>query len=93
MIAALFGGLARWLWRHSFFTRANLPLLLPAQKVGAAAGLLTALVYVALAGFGIPAQRTLLMLTVVSAALWLGRIASISHVLCLSITVVLLCDP
>lgn len=93
MIAALFGGLARWLWRHSFFTRANLPLLLPAQKVGAAAGLLTALVYVALAGFGIPAQRTLLMLTVVSLALWLGRIASISHVLCLSITVVLLCDP
>ena len=93
MIAALFGGLARWLWRHSFFTRANLPLLLPAQKVGAAAGLLAALVYVALAGFGIPAQRTLLMLAVVSVALWLGRIASVSHVLCLAITVVLLCDP
>ncbi|CAM8648370.1 ComEC Predicted membrane metal-binding protein [Oxalobacteraceae bacterium] len=93
MIAALFGGLARWLWRHSFFTRANLPLLLPAQKVGAAAGWLTALVYVALAGFGIPAQRTLLMLTVVSVALWLGRITSVSHVLCLSIIVVLLCDP
>ena len=93
MIAALFGGLARWLWRHSFFTRANLPLILPAQKVGAAAGLLAALVYVALAGFGIPAQRTLLMLAVVSVALWLGRIASVSHVLCLSITVVLLCDP
>ncbi len=93
MIAALFGGLARWLWRHSFFTRANLPLILPAQKVGAAAGLLAALVYVALAGFGIPAQRTLLMLAVVSVALWLSRIASVSHVLCLSISVVLLCDP
>jgi competence protein ComEC len=93
MIAALFGGLARCLWRHSFFTRANLPLILPAQKVGAAAGLFAALVYVALAGFGIPAQRTLLMLAVVSIALWLGRIASVSHVLCLSITVVLLCDP
>ena len=93
MIAALFAGLARWLWRHSFFTRANLPLLLPAQKVAAAAGLCAALVYVALAGFGIPAQRTLLMLAVVSIALWLGRIAAVSHVLCLSITVVLLCDP
>jgi competence protein ComEC len=93
MIAALFGGLASWLWRHSFFTRANLPLMLPAQKVAAAAGLLAALVYVALAGFGIPAQRTLLMLSVVSIALWLGRIASVSHVLCLSMTVVLLCDP
>lgn len=93
MIAALFGGLARWLWRHSFFTHASLPLLLPAQKIGAAAGLFAALVYVALAGFGIPAQRTLLMLAVVSVALWLGRITSVSHVLCLSITVVLLCDP
>ena len=93
MIAALFGGLAHWLWRHSFFTRANLPLMLPAQKVGAATGLFAALVYVALAGFGIPAQRTLWMLAVVSVALWLGRIASVSHVLCLSITVVLLCDP
>jgi len=93
MIAALFGGVARWLWRHSFFTRADLPLLLPAQKVGVLAGWLAALVYVALAGFGIPAQRTLLMLTVVSLALWLGRIASVSHVLCLSVAVVLLCDP
>ena len=93
MIAALFGGLTSWLWRHSFFTRANLPLLLPAQKVSAAVGLLAALVYVALAGFGIPAQRTLLMLAVVSVALWLGRIASVSLVLCVSITMVLLCDP
>ena len=93
MIAALFGGMLRWLWRHSFFTRANLPLIVPAQKIGAAAGLLAALVYVALAGFGIPAQRTLLMLAVVSAALWLGRIAAVSQVLCLAITVVLLCDP
>ena len=93
MIAALFGGMLRWLWRHSFFTRANLPLLVPAQKIGAAAGLLAALVYVALAGFGIPAQRTLLMLAVVAAALWLGRIAAVSQVLCLAVTVVLLCDP
>ena len=93
MIAALFGGILRWLWRHSFFTRANLPLLVPAQKIGAAAGLLAALVYVALAGFGIPAQRTLLMLAVVAAAFWLGRIAAVSQVLCLAVTVVLLCDP
>lgn len=93
MIAALFGGMLRWLWRHSFFTRANLPLIVPAQKIGALAGLLAALIYVALAGFGIPAQRTLLMLAVVSIAMWLNRIASVSQVLSLAITVVLLCDP
>jgi competence protein ComEC len=93
MIAALFGGCLRWLWRHSFFTRANLPLIAPAQKVGALAGLLAALIYVALAGFGIPAQRTLLMLAVVSMAMWMNRIASVSQVLSLAIAVVLLCDP
>jgi competence protein ComEC len=93
MIAALFGGTLRWLWRYSFFTRANLPLLVPAQKIGAAAGLLAAFFYVALAGFGIPAQRTLLMLAVVSLAVWTGRLASVTHVLCLAIAVVVLCDP
>lgn len=93
MIAALFGGMLRWLWRHSFFTRANLPLIMPSQKIGALAGLLAALVYVALAGFGIPAQRTLLMLAVVSMAMWMNRIASVSQVLSLAIMVVLLCDP
>ena len=93
MIATLFGGLLRWLWRHSFFTRASLPLILPAQKAGAAAGWLAALLYVALAGFGIPAQRTLLMLTVVCAALWAGRIASVGQVLSLAVVVVLLADP
>ena len=31
MVAALFAGFIQWLWRHSFFTRASLTLLLPAQ--------------------------------------------------------------
>ncbi len=66
---------------------------MPAQKIGALAGLLAALVYVALAGFGIPAQRTLLMLAVVSVAMWMNRMASVSQVLSIAITVVLLCDP
>ncbi|MES2263522.1 MAG: ComEC/Rec2 family competence protein [Pseudomonadota bacterium] len=55
MIAGLFALAASWLWRHSFFTRAQLPLLLPAQKVAAIAGMLAALLYVLLAGFGVPA--------------------------------------
>ena len=93
MIAGLFALLASSLWRHSFFTSMQLPLLLPAQKVAALTGVAVALLYVLLAGFGVPAQRTLYMLSVVAAALWLGRITSVSHVLCAALGVVVLLDP
>jgi competence protein ComEC len=81
------------LWRRSFFTQAQLPLLLPAQKVAALGGACAALVYVLLAGFGVPAQRTLYMLAVVAAALWVGRLTSVSHILCLALGLVVLLDP
>ncbi|MTV41165.1 DNA internalization-related competence protein ComEC/Rec2 [Duganella radicis] len=93
MVAGLFAWAAFTLWRRSFFTRAQLPLLLPAQKVAALAGAGVALLYVLLAGFGVPAQRTLYMLMVVAAALWLNRLTSISHVLCTALGVVVLIDP
>ncbi|RJG00216.1 DNA internalization-related competence protein ComEC/Rec2 [Noviherbaspirillum sedimenti] len=93
MVAGLFAGLFQFLWRRSFFTRAQLPLLLPAQKAAALAGVAMALVYVLLAGFGVPAQRTLYMLTVVAVALWCDRLTSVSHVLCLALGVVILLDP
>lgn len=93
MVAGLFASLVFWLWRHSFFTGAQLPLRLPAQKAAALAGAGIALLYVLLAGFGIPAQRTLYMISVVAAALWAGRITSVSHVLCLALGLVLLLDP
>jgi competence protein ComEC len=93
MVAGLFALIAFTLWRHSFFTRAQLPLLLPAQKIAALVGAAVALFYVLLAGFGVPAQRTLYMLMVVAAALWLNRIASVSHVLCTALGVVVLLDP
>ena len=93
MIAGLFALAAGALWRRSFFTQWQLPLLLPAQKVAALAGVAAALLYVLLAGFGVPAQRTLYMLCVVALALWLGRLASVTHVLCLALLAVLLFDP
>lgn len=93
MVAGLAAFAASFLWRRSFFTGARLPLKLPAQKVAALAGVGTAVVYVLLAGFGIPAQRTLYMLAVVAAALWAGRMASMSHVLAAALGVVLLLDP
>ena len=93
MIAGLAACAAASLWRRSLFTRAQLPLLLPTQKVAALAGAMAALLYVLLAGFGVPAQRTLYMLSVVALALWCGRLASVSHVLCLALGLVVLLDP
>ncbi|MBB5368542.1 MULTISPECIES: DNA internalization-related competence protein ComEC/Rec2 [unclassified Janthinobacterium] len=93
MIAGLVALAAGALWRRSFFTGWQLPLLLPAQKVAALAGAVAALLYVLLAGFGVPAQRTLYMLMVVAIALWTGRITSVFHVLCLALGVVVLLDP
>jgi competence protein ComEC len=94
MIAGLAAWLSEWLWRKSLFMpQWQLPLLMPAARIAVLAGLLAAGAYVALAGFGVPAQRTLYMLTVVAAAVWLDRIAAVSHVLALAAAVVVILDP
>ncbi len=93
MVAGLFAALVNFLWRRSFFTAAELPLKLPAQKAAALAGALAALFYVALSGFGVPAQRTLTMLCVVALAAWRARSTPVSQVLALALVVVILFDP
>jgi competence protein ComEC len=94
MIAGLVAGLVGWLWRKSFFVPEwQLPLLLPAVRLAAIAGMLAAWGYVALAGFGVPAQRTLYMLAVVATAVWLDRLSAVSHVLALAAGVVVILDP
>jgi competence protein ComEC len=89
MVAGLAAGLAGWAWRRV----PRLVLRLPAQKAMAAAGLLAAFAYALLAGFEVPAQRTLYMLAAVGAALWTGRNLAASRVLALALLVVLLLDP
>ncbi|WP_229256064.1 DNA internalization-related competence protein ComEC/Rec2 [Duganella fentianensis] len=93
MVAGLCATLAQLLWRRSCYTTAQLPLCCPAQKVGALAGALAALCYVLLAGWGVPAQRTLYMLLVVALARWCGRLASASHILACALLVVVVLDP
>ncbi|KQV59359.1 DNA internalization-related competence protein ComEC/Rec2 [Duganella sp. Root336D2] len=94
MIAGLAAWAAGWLWRKSFFMPEwQLPLLLPAARLAVVAGFLAAWGYVALAGFGVPAQRTLYMLAVVAIAVWLDRVSAISHVLALAAGVVVILDP
>ena len=87
--ATLIGGVAFWLWRRSH----RLTLVLPARKAAAVAGVVAAFVYVLLAGFQVPAQRTLYMLTVAAIGLWLGRPGTASTVWLWALAVVLAWDP
>jgi len=89
MVASLLAALVHWLWRRS----SALMLALPARKAAALAGFLAALGYCLIAGFAVPAQRTLYMVGVVALALWAGRASSVSRVLCAALMLVLLLDP
>ena len=89
MISGLVFALAYFLWRRS----TRLTLRLPARKAAAVAGLAAALAYAWLAGFAVPAQRTVYMVAVVAVALWMGRLTSASVVLSAALFTVLVIDP
>jgi competence protein ComEC len=89
MLAGMAFALGYWLWRRSVY----LTLWLPARKAAAVAGLLTALIYALLSGYGVPAQRTVYMLGTVATALWLSRNIAPSQLLAVALMVVLLFDP
>ncbi|MEW6134047.1 MAG: DNA internalization-related competence protein ComEC/Rec2 [Pseudomonadota bacterium] len=89
LFAALAGGLAHALWRRV----PALVLRLPARRAALLVGWLAALAYTLLAGFQIPAQRTLFMLTVLVAGLWLRREPRPASLLLLALAIVLLPDP
>ncbi|MFH1870737.1 MAG: DNA internalization-related competence protein ComEC/Rec2 [Pseudomonadota bacterium] len=89
MLAGLAYALVNWLWRRS----ARLPLMIPAQQAATVGGFLAALLYCLLAGFAVPAQRTLYMLGVVALARLTTREIAGSRVLALALLLVLLLDP
>ena len=89
MLAALCAALVNLLWRRS----ERLLLALPAQRAAVAAGFVAAFAYALLAGFAVPAQRTLYMLGVVALALWSGRHFGPARTLLLALLVVLVVDP
>jgi competence protein ComEC len=88
MLAGVGAVIASLIWR-----RRHLPLLMPVSKVAAAAGFLTAFVYAWLAGFQIPAQRTMYMVGVVGFALWTGRNPRSFDIWWWALFIVLLIDP
>jgi len=89
LVSGLFAWLVSALWRRV----PRLALALPARKCGAAAALAAALAYTVLAGFGVPAQRTFYMVSVVALALWSGRIAAPARTLALALALVSALDP
>ncbi len=97
MIAGLFAALWMALWRRSFglarWLRTPLPLRMPAQRAGAIAAMAAAFAYCLLAGMGVPAQRTLLMLATVAVARLTDRSVPASLSLCWAAAVVALVDP
>ena len=89
MLSGLGYTLVYLLWRCS----TRLTLYLPARKIAAVAALLVATCYSLLAGYGVPAQRTVYMVATVAGALWLNRNFSLSQILSFALLGVLFPDP
>lgn len=89
MVSGLMFALVYGLWRRSH----RLALWLPARKAAVIAGLVAAFGYALLAGFAVPAQRTVYMLAAIALALWLGRFASATAVLAWALLIVVVLDP
>lgn len=68
MLAAVGGLLTLWLWKGLAWRGRPLAERLPAQVVACLAALAVAWLYCLLAGWGVPARRTFLMLSVLAAA-------------------------
>ena len=89
LVAGLFFVLGRWLWALS----ALLPIYLASQRFAALSGLLGALLYAALAGFSIPTQRALIMLSIWLLSRFFHRRFATSDVIAISLLAVLIIDP
>ncbi|MBP6018356.1 MAG: DNA internalization-related competence protein ComEC/Rec2 [Burkholderiaceae bacterium] len=93
LIAALGGSLMAWLWRRLRFRGRLLAEYLPAQIVGAWSALLIAWLYCLLAGWGVPARRTFLMLAVLAVAYVVRLPLNATRLLLLAAFAVVILDP
>jgi len=93
MIAGIGGVLASFLWRRVRVRGRVLAERLPAQVAGALFALLIAWLYCLLAGWGVPAQRTFLMLAIAALAYILRISIAASQLLAVAAFAVVLMDP
>ncbi|BBO59980.1 DNA internalization-related competence protein ComEC/Rec2 [Mycoavidus sp. B2-EB] len=93
LVAGFAAALASWLWRRSCWIGKDWPLWLAAPRVAAVAGAGAGFLYAGLAGFGVPAQRALLMLLIVGISFLSARRVAASAVLAWALAVVVTLDP
>ena len=89
LVAGLFFIVGRWLWALA----GSLPLQMSSQRFAALSGVTGALTYAALAGFSIPTQRALIMLSVWMLSLFFNRKYASSDIITISLLLVLIIDP
>ncbi len=89
MFASLAFAVTAWFWVRV----PALALAVAARKAAAVAGVAAAAAYTLVAGFGVPAQRTLVMLAAGAASLLADRPSSPSRVLAAAALAVVLVDP
>jgi competence protein ComEC len=82
-----------FVWRRITVRGVDGPLMIATPKVAALGAASFAAIYAALAGFNVPAQRTLWMLTVFAVAFVFGRRPASSLVLAWALAIVLFADP
>jgi len=92
-VAGLAALLSGGLWRRLRWRGLPAPLIVSAQKAAAAGAAVFAAFYAALAGFNVPAQRSMWMLCFVALAVLSGRRPASSLVLAWALGLVLLADP
>ena len=93
MLAGVAALAMRWLWCRLSWRGRVLAEYWPARRAAACAALVTAWLYCLLAGWGVPARRTFMMLAVVAGAQALQLRLSASRVLALAAAVVVALDP
>ena len=92
-LAVLLAGLVSWCWRRVRWRRWALAEQIPAQIAATWIGIAGAGAYCVIAGWGVPAQRTFLMLLVVGLCRIRGLHLGASRILLIAAFVVVLHDP
>nr|WP_284504810.1 ComEC/Rec2 family competence protein [Caballeronia sp. INDeC2] len=92
-VAGLAALVCGFVWKRLRLRGVPAPLIAAAPKVAAAGAAVFAACYAALAGFNVPAQRTLLMLLIFAVAFLWGRRPASSLVLSWALAIVLISDP
>lgn len=89
LVAGLFYFIINWSWRRHH----RLALWLAAPRAAALIAILAASFYATLAGWSLPTQRAMIMITVVMLAIYFQRNQAVSQTLAMALLLVVLLDP